>query len=130
MSNAAEAPCPAGDASSHTRMAGCERSGGVGALPGFARTLSRIFSDDSLKPSTGAPATMRSASAIVAAVASAVESARASGLMPSAVARAIRAVFPHSDSYTTTAFTLSTFPQSSLKLSSSMSSPPSPAGAF
>ena len=117
MSNAAEAPCPAGDASSHTRMAGCERSGGVGALPGFARTLSRIFSDDSLKPSTGAPATMRSASAIVAAVAS-------------AVARAIRAVFPHSDSYTTTAFTLSTFPQSGLKLSSSMSSPPSPAGAF
>ncbi len=96
-------------------MAGCERSGGAGALPGFARTLSRIFSDGSLNPSTGAPATMRSAPAIVAAVASAVESARACGPMPSAMAPAIRAVFPHSDSYTTIAFTLSTFPSVELQ---------------
>jgi hypothetical protein len=52
---------------------------------------------------------MRSASAIAAPVASAVESARASGPMPSAMARAMAAVFPHRDSYTTTAFIVSTF---------------------
>jgi hypothetical protein len=54
---------------------------------------------------------MRSAPAIAAAVAAAVESARVCGPMPSAMALAIRAVFPHSDSYTTTAFTATTFPQ-------------------
>ena len=80
------------------RIAGCERSGGAGALPGFARMLSRIFSVGSLNPSTGAPATMRSAWAIAAAVAAAVESTCASGPIPSAMAPAIRAVFPHSDS--------------------------------
>ena len=79
----------------------------IGRRRRLARVRAKVLphlSDGRLKASTGAPATMRSAPAIAVADASAVESARTSGPMPSAMARAMAAVFPHRDSYTTTAF--------------------------
>jgi hypothetical protein len=60
--------------------------------------LSRIPSVGSWKPSTGAPVTMRSTSAIALPDASEVDNARTSGPSPSAMARAIAAVFPQKDS--------------------------------
>ena len=88
---------PEGSRSSHVRSSGCERSG-AGPFGGLFAMPSRIFCEESLKPSTGPPATMRSAPAIASGVASAVERARASAPMPAATARATAAVFPQSDS--------------------------------
>lgn len=56
------------------------------------------------KPSSGEPATIRSTPARASLAASAVDSTRASGPMPSAMARATAAVLPQCDSYTTMAF--------------------------
>src|SRR5688572_13062912 len=94
VSNAAERPWPGGRSRSQDRKEGWERSGGDGALLESFAMLSRILSEARLKPITGAPATMRSASAIEAVEASSVLSARASGPRPSATARAIAAVLP------------------------------------
>ena len=47
-----------------------------------------------LKPSSGTPATINSTPASASAVASAVDTARVSGPIPSAMAHAIAAVFP------------------------------------
>ena len=58
----------------------------------------RILSFGSEKPWIGAPATIRPTPAIASGVASAVDMARASGPIPSAIARAMAAVFPHNDS--------------------------------
>lgn len=53
VSNAAERPRPSGSASSHERIEGCERSGGAGGFPGFARDSRGVppegfVNDDSL----------------------------------------------------------------------------------
>ena len=63
-------------------------------MPQPTPSFSRVFTEGRWNWITGAPATMRSASAIVVPDASAVESARAPGPMPSAISRAIAAVFP------------------------------------
>jgi len=58
----------------------------------------RIRSDDMWNANTGAPATIRSVPANASGVASAVDSAWAPSPIPSAMALAIAAVLPHSDS--------------------------------
>ncbi|MBA3876012.1 MAG: hypothetical protein C0498_03610 [Anaerolinea sp.] len=95
VSKEADRPWPAGSRSSQERSVGADRSGA-----GFVSGLipARIRSPGSEKPWIGAPATTKSASATRSGVASTVDRARASGPIPSAIARATASVLPHSDS--------------------------------
>ena len=63
VSNAAARPFPAGIRSSQSRMDGCVRSGSLGACCPSSAIRSRIELVASRNAMTGAPATMRSASA-------------------------------------------------------------------
>jgi hypothetical protein len=88
----------------------CDGSGG--APPGPIDPLRVIWRDcsvDMFNERAGEPATSRSTPEIISLAISSVESASAPCPDPSAIAFAAAAVFPHIDSYTTTAFIIIPF---------------------